>query len=161
MFCFCVCQAGVGSAAPFTWPPLLHADCAPRSDQETDPLQDHAVVTAANKQITSYYWGTFEKDCVVCCHNAALLLPDWANLNVLLLKAKHTNSVTRSTWVWATAVSTLGDIIAHFQLSLRHSGKEVGSEWIQSEEKMLLFWEGKICSGPNTLSRTDGALFLV
>lgn len=41
-----VWQAGVGSAASSARPSLLHADCSPRSDQETDPVQDHAVVTA-------------------------------------------------------------------------------------------------------------------
>lgn len=44
-------QAGVGSAASSAWPSLLHAERSPRSDQEADPLQDHAVVTA---RVASY-----------------------------------------------------------------------------------------------------------
>lgn len=49
----CVRQAGAGSAAPSARPPLLHADCSPRADQEADPVQDHAVVTAASTRFTS------------------------------------------------------------------------------------------------------------
>lgn len=40
-------QVGVGAEPPSAGPPLLHADCSPRPDQEADPVQDHAVVTAA------------------------------------------------------------------------------------------------------------------
>lgn len=40
-------QAGVGSAASFARPSLLHAECSSRSDQEADPFQDHAVVMAS------------------------------------------------------------------------------------------------------------------
>lgn len=49
-----VWQAGPGSEASSARPALLHADSPPRSDQEADPLQDHAVVTP----------GHFSKLCV-------------------------------------------------------------------------------------------------